>query len=257
MIVVGAGRIGTALASRSQRAGVACTLVTRTEGWDAVAGPPGDPLVITVRNDDLEGVVSRVPGHRRDDLVFVQNGMIRPWLRDHALAAATRGVLWLAVPAKGDEITPGGRDNPFCGPQALAMARWFVTIGLAARAVDWATFSTIELEKLIWNAAFGALCDVHDTDVGGVVEHHRDDLTALALELARTSRVSMGVHLDPERLIERLCAYSATIPRYRASVKEWRWRDGWFQEIAKQHGLATPVHSEMLRKAGKGALLEG
>jgi ketopantoate reductase len=255
MIVVGAGRVGTALAKRSEAAGVAVELVTRDSGWSALSGPPGDPIVLTVRNDDLEVVIPRVPGHRRDDLVFVQNGMLRPWLRERALASCTRGVLWFAVPAKGDDVTLGGRDSPFCGQHALAMARWFVTIGLPARSIDWASFTTIELEKLIWNAAFGVLCDAYGIDVGTAAEKHRDELRALAAELWRVGRVSMGVHLDLDPLVTRLCAYSATIPTYRASIKEWRWRDGWFQDTARAYNIALPLHTALIEKAGKGHLL--
>ena len=51
MIVIGGGRVGTALAERSAEVGIDCTLVSRQHGWEALAGPPGDPILVTVRND--------------------------------------------------------------------------------------------------------------------------------------------------------------------------------------------------------------
>lgn len=250
MVVIGAGRVGTALQLQAKDAGAPCTLVRRDAGWEALDGPPGDPILVTVRADDLEDLLPRVPARRRDDLVFAQNGAIRGWLASHGLAGCTRGLLFFAVAAKGSRLEPG-KDSPFCGPYAHETVRWLVSIGVGACVVDWARFSAAELEKLIWNAAFGLLCEAHGTDVGGVVRDHRAELHALAGELSRVGRASMGVDPDLDRLVDRLCAYSLTIPTYRGAVKEWRWRNGWFVEEAARFRVDTPVHHALLRRVGR------
>ncbi len=251
MIVVGAGRVGAALKERSEAVGHPVQLVSRDQGWDALDGPQGDPVLLAVRNDDLVDVVARIPSHRRSDLVFLQNGAIRDLLRDLSLARATRGLLYFMVARRGDPITPG-TTNWFCGPHGLVVARWLGGMGLKADDVDWARFSYYELEKLLWLACHGPLCEAHDATVGQIATTHRADLDALAAELTRVGRAALGVEAPVAYLQQRLVDYSLTIPTYRASVKEWPWRNGWLRDRARQHGVDTPLHDAWLEKTGHG-----
>jgi len=203
-----------------------------------------------VRNDDLLDVLARVPRNRRPDLVFVQNGAIRDHLRENALQSATRGLIYFAVSRRGDPIQPGGT-SWFSGTHGLAMARWFGAMGLAAESVDWGRFSFYELQKMCWIAAFGPLCDRHQVPVGRVVSEHRAELEALVAELASIGRVAFGVDVPLAYLVQSLCDYSNTIPDYRASTKEWRWRNGWFVATGARHRIDTPVHLELLRAIGR------
>lgn len=246
MVVVGAGRVGGALQARAEAHGQPCALVTRTSGWDALTGGTA-PILLAVRNDDLGPVVDRVAPERRGDLVFVQNGMLRPWLRGMGLGQATRGLLFLAVPSRGAPLEPGGV-NPFHGPRASDVVDWFHAVDLPAEEVADAAFAGLELEKLVWNSAFGLLCQVHGADVGTVCEVHRHELTELVDELRIVASGEVGVELPLGPLVERLCAYSATIPRYRGAVKEWPWRNGWFVEEAARRGMRTPVHDRLLAR---------
>jgi hypothetical protein len=250
MFVIGAGRIGTALHQRAAERGQPCTLVTRDEGWDLLEGGPGAPILVAVRNDDLERVVARVPVHRLVDLVFIQNGMLRPWLRAHGLPIATRGLLYFAVPSRGAPIQPGGV-SPFFGQRAPEAVSWLVELGLEAQVVNWPRFCSRELEKLIWNAAFGLLCEHLDTDVGGVCTEHFLELRSLVSELRRVGRAALGIDVPLEFLLHRLCTYSSTIPRYRGSVKEWEYRNGWLVRAAEEFRVSTPLHRELLHAIGK------
>lgn len=66
-IVVGGGRIGSLLASLGD------SVIMRR--GDAFPDAPTDgPIYVTTRNDDLAGVIDATPPHRREDLVFMQNG---------------------------------------------------------------------------------------------------------------------------------------------------------------------------------------
>lgn len=251
MIVIGAGRIGTALADRAQERGVTCHLVHRETGWEALAGRPGAPILVATRNDDLQEVVARVPAHRREDLVFVQNGMIRPWLWQQMLGQCTRGLLFLSVSSLGAPIEIGDRPSPFCGPRALEVVGWMVDLGLPAQSVDWARFSAFELEKLVWICAFGVLCEIFECDVGTVCAERAAELRSLVTELLRVGCASTGVDLPMDWLLGRLCAYSRSIATTRVTVKEWRWRNGWFVEEAARYGIATPVHLHLLEGIGR------
>ena len=53
--------------------------------------PPGSgPIIIATRNDALAGIVEATPADRRDDLVFIQNGMLQPWLDSQGLGDNTQ-----------------------------------------------------------------------------------------------------------------------------------------------------------------------
>lgn len=263
LLLVGAGRIGTALrlahdalpvGQRTERLG----LVTRTDGdsWLAIDGPGacplGTPICLCVRNDDLTAVLARVPARRHADLVFLQNGMLRPWLGEQRLSMATRGLLFFAVPRRGDRAQPGA-PSPLCGPHAARVARWLQRLGLAAEAVDATSFAAVELEKLMWNCVFGLLCEVHGCDVGTVCTVHHAELEALVAELLAVAKAEFGAIWPADELTRRLVQYSLAIRSYRGEVKEWRWRNGWFVQEAARRGIATPLHDALLHKAGRDA----
>lgn len=251
VVVIGAGRIGTALAARRDDHGQQrFVLVDRERGWERIEPDAEGPIMLAVRNDDLAAVLDRVPDSRHRDLVFVQNGMLRPWLEDRGLTGATRGLLFLAVPSVGAPIEPGG-ESPFWGPHAQAMVEAFTAVGLPAKVVDARTFAAIELEKLIWNCAFGLFCQALDCDVGTVVEQHRPRLRLLVAELLAVGGPALGVELELDPLVERLCEYSRSIPRYRGAVKEWPWRNGWFVSTARARKIRTPTHDMLLLATGK------
>ena len=54
-----------------------------------VSGPAG-PIVVCTRNDDLQAIVDATPADRREDLVFIQNGMLQPWLDAQGLGENTQ-----------------------------------------------------------------------------------------------------------------------------------------------------------------------
>lgn len=244
--IVGAGRIGGALAARSP---VPCPLVTRAAGWDALGGPAGAPIVVATGADDLGDVLASTPAHRRPDLVFVQNGMLDPWLAERGLQDNGRALIYFAVPRRGAAIEPGGT-TVLTGRHADALAAWFAAMALPAAVVPRAEFTAAALEKLIWNAAFGLLCERFACPVGQVVEAHGDVLAALVAELAAVGRAALGADLGPG-LLDRLCHYSRAIPTYRGAVKDWPWRNGWFVAAAAAHHVPTPVHDAALRAVGR------
>ncbi|KAK9864249.1 hypothetical protein WJX84_004690, partial [Apatococcus fuscideae] len=87
--VVGGGRVGQALVDMGEND----KMVRRGQ---IVDGPEG-PIVVCTRNDDLESVVNATPEPRRKDLVFIQNGMLQPWLAERGLADNTQVLVYFAV----------------------------------------------------------------------------------------------------------------------------------------------------------------
>ncbi len=249
MIIIGAGRVGGALAARAAEAGIEHTLVDRTEGWDAIEASDA-PIFVAVRNDDLASVVAKIPESAHARLVFTQNGMLRPWLDHHGLASATRGLLFFAVPSRGAPLDPGG-NSPFVGPQATTVTEWLARIQVPASVVDGEAFAVTELEKLLWNCCFGLLCEHTGKSVGAIVEEHDDTFSQLADELILWGMPAFDLSLDAaarDAMKERLRAYSRSIADYRGAVKEWPWRNGWFVQIAREPGL----HEQLLEQTGHG-----
>lgn len=250
--VIGNGRVGTALASQSRARGIVCHLVGRAHGWQHLQTPAGAPIVVCTRNDDLPQVLAQLPPHRRADVVIVQNGMIRPWLREQGLTAVTRGLLFFAVAQIGDAPQPGGM-SPLTGPLAATVAQWWQTLGLPAACIADSDFRQLELEKLLWNCCLGALCQAYSVPVGLAVTVYATELAQLVAELAPLAAAELQVPCDSvqrDSLVDNLRHYSLSIADYRATVKEWRWRNGWFVDAARQQGRQTPMHSQLLRAGG-------
>jgi hypothetical protein len=240
--VIGAGKVGGLLARADN-----CAVVTRYRGWSALDEAAGDPIAVCVHNDDLASVLTNVPKQRRTDLVFLQPGILDPWLEDHGLDGNTRGLLYFSVPERGAAAVPGGVSR-FTGPHANAMALWLESLGLRTEVVGRKAFSAAALEVAIWSAAFGMLCERYGRDVAGILDTDAAELHALGRELCAVGRAGLGVDLDPDALIAGLPVYAGTVPRDRAGIHDWRWRGGWFHEAARARGIKTPTQDALIAK---------
>ena len=49
------------------------------------------PIYVCTRNDDLEAIIEKTPVNRREDLVFLQNGILSPYLQSKGLLMNTQG----------------------------------------------------------------------------------------------------------------------------------------------------------------------
>lgn len=243
MVIVGGGRVGSALAARARRVGAPVSVVRRGDPWPA--DPPGTPVLVAVRTDELEALIPAVPDERRADLVLAQNGALRDWLAARGWGDLTRGALYLLATGSG-EGEPGAV-SPFAGPHAEAVVRWLEAVGVPSRVVSREAFVSEELEKLVWLAANGPLCERYGVPVGAIATDHRPEHDALVRELLAVGRAAWGAAPDPDAACARLAAYSRAIPDCRVSVKESRWRNGWFVEQAARYGVPTPAHDALMR----------
>ncbi|KAI3436136.1 hypothetical protein D9Q98_002193 [Chlorella vulgaris] len=253
-VIVGGGRVGQALANMG---GGQDVLVRRGE---AVSGPAG-PIVVCTRNDDLQAVVDATPPERRQDLVFIQNGMLQPWLDAQGLGEATQVLVYFAVAKAGDAPTDGKTDvNPegltaAYGPHAEAVAARLHAAGLSCAVLGKAEFTKSMLEKLIWISAFMLVGACHGgCTVGEVESQHTEEVAELIAELAAAGSAALGVTLE-SGVQERLLAYARSVAHFPTAVKEFKWRNGWFHDLSQQ-ALASgqadpcPLHTARLQKAG-------
>lgn len=243
LTLLGAGRIGHALATLAEAQGIEVCLLRRGEPLPAGGGP----IVVCTRNDDVPGIVERC--ERADDLVFVQNGALLPWLRDRGLGHLTQGQLWFAVPAVGSPPHDGA-PSPFFGRHARFMATLVQRGGLSSRVLDSEGELAAEVGvKLLWLSVFGVLGDLnHETVLASAAR--RDEVSARVAELLPVCAAGLGAAPPLDEAVARLQAYSVAIGSWRASVKEWRWRDGWLREVAASAGLATPLHAAACETLG-------
>jgi hypothetical protein len=249
-IIVGNGRVGAAFADMGQ----GNDLVVQRGG--AIAGPPG-PIVVCTRNDDLEGIVNATPEDRREDLVFIQNGMLQPWLDAKGLGDNTQVLVYFAVAKKGEAPTDGKTDtNPegltaAYGKHAEAIATRLHSVGLSCKVLPRDEFQQSMLEKLVWICSFMVVGAMHGgCTVGEVESKHRDEVAGLIEELFVAGSRDLGINASTDGLVDRLCAYARSVSHFPTAVKEFPWRNGYFYGLtqASQDGDPCPLHTSMLKE---------
>ena len=106
-VIVGGGRIGEMLWEANGKKDV--LLRSREDPLPAGSGP----IYVATRNNDLEAIIEKTPAERREDLVFLQNGMLSPYLENKGLLMNTQGLIYFAVAKKGEKPIDGVTDlNP-------------------------------------------------------------------------------------------------------------------------------------------------
>lgn len=147
MTIVGSGRIGGLLAE-----GGKSIVVGREDSID----PEGTgPILVTTRNDALEGIVEKCPENRRKDLVFMQNGYLDDFLQAKGLMDNTQVLLFLSVTAKGaDPIDGVTKANPegltaATGEHAQAFADRLAALDLKCKVITPEEYRPAMFEKLM------------------------------------------------------------------------------------------------------------
>ena len=262
-IIVGAnGRIGSALQAMGSGKDL---LMGRddpfpTSGEAAISGP----IYVCTRNDVLSDVVAKTPEHRREDLVFLQNGMLAPWLASQGLGdKATQVLMYMAVAKLGEEPTDGITDmapeglTSATGKWANALATRLARGGMSCHVVDAQEFEKRMFEKLIWISSFmlvGAASLGQGATVGDVEQKKTEEVSALIDELACGVARAEGVAFDAQ-VPERLCAYARSVAHFPTAVKELTWRNGYFHTLTKaalSRGEPDPFpqHTALLESVG-------
>ena len=237
-IIIGAGRIGSFLHSLRPNA----KLMHRQ---DAFPQDSSGPIYLCVRNDDLPELLAKVPKSRYQDLIFLQNGMILPFLQAHQLEQATQGILYFAV-AKIGAPAEDGNGTVVWGKWSDDLCQLLASGGIECRAVSQKDFLGAMTEKLLWNAIFGLLCEAHHCTVGEVISSHQSEALELLSELQPIVEDYCHIHSSPN-LWQNLRDYTLKIPDYQGALKELKWRNGWFLQQK-----STPTHSRLLALAMDG-----
>lgn len=244
LTIVGGGRIGTALADLARANELDHQIIGR-EPSEAMGASGAGPIVVCTRNDQLAEVITRC--ERPDDLCFLQNGALRPWLAEQGLAGCTQGLLYFAVPTQGAVPEPGG-ESVFFGRHAYALVYLLRRGNLPARILESEAELGAEIGyKLLWASIFGLLGDLHQETVLASVAR-KSEIATLVHELAPVCAAGLGFPLSATVSTQRLLDYSRAIGSWRASVKEWSWRNGWLIETARRFSLPIPAHDALVKR---------
>lgn len=254
-LIVGGGRIGSLLLDLGVEGDA---LVKR--GEPIPAEPSTGPIYVCTRNDALASVIEATPPERREDLVFLQNGMLGDFLAAQGLPDASQVLVYLAVAKLGEKPTDGITDvNPegltsATGKWADAFQARLAKGGLTCHVKQGDAYVKAMLEKHIWICAFMLVGATHGVTVGEVEREHAAELEALVDELAAAGSAALGVTLEPG-VFARLTAYGRAVAHFPTAVKEFEWRNGWFHQLSKR-ALAEykpdplPLHTAGLKNLG-------
>mmetsp|Transcript_5259 Transcript_5259/g.4736 ORF Transcript_5259/g.4736 Transcript_5259/m.4736 type:complete len:327 (-) Transcript_5259:125-1105(-) len=260
-IIIGGGRIGTFLhdsnnkrdilfSSRSDRIPITSTHRPGTTG----------PIYLATRNNDLQEIINNTPVDRREDLVFLQNGVLTNFLEKNKLSDNTQGLIYLAVSKKGEKPIDGITDvNPegltaVTGKWANDFSLRLQNAGLTCKVLDKPTWTIAMLEKHIWICAFMAVGAKYKCNVGSVESSHKDEIIALIDELVNSATIATGV-IFPDGVADRLTAYARSVGHFPTALKEFEWRNGWFIEhtfeaLDASQPDPSPIHTQIIKEYG-------
>jgi hypothetical protein len=85
-IIIGGGRIGTYLYESNNEKDIFLNSRANTvSDVDPLGKGSGRPIYVCTRNNDLDEIIRNTPLSRRKDLVFLQNGILEPYLLSEEL----------------------------------------------------------------------------------------------------------------------------------------------------------------------------
>uniref|UniRef100_A0A7S2UY16 Uncharacterized protein n=1 Tax=Fibrocapsa japonica TaxID=94617 RepID=A0A7S2UY16_9STRA len=233
--IIGAGgRIGGLLAKLGKDGDL---LIGRGEKIPEDA-PPG-PIYVCTRNDVLKDVIDACPESRREDLVFMQNGMIEIFLNKQGVGGCTQALLYFAVPAKGakpvDGKIPSQPEGLTCvmGKWGHALKQRLDKADLLCNVVQRDTFRRAMFEKLIWISAYMLIGAATESEtVGRVDRFFKELLEDLIWEMrgsiGKRTAINFATGLET-----RLSEYAMAVEDFPIGVKEWEWRNGYFWAISR------------------------
>lgn len=254
--IVGTGRIGSLLAKYGEGRD---TIIGR---GDTIPADGTGPIYVCTRAEDLEAVITACPKGRRDDLVFLQNGMLEPILRKYSLVDNTRANLYLAVPKLGkppiDGITASHPDGLTAahGKWAGSLQGRLAEANMSCRILHERDFQRSTLEKLIWISAYNLVGAIYGgVSMGEVATRYATDVDAMVTELGTMVRFTLTVGMLP-RLEERQREYALSVKDFPTSLKEFEFRNGYFYKysmLAREKGFPdpTPMHTDFLEEGKK------
>lgn len=205
IVVIGIGNLGKTFAQAFLRMGHPVYPVLRDTDPADVAARVQDPalVLVAVREEDLDGVLSTLPGGWRDRVALVQNELVpRDW-QAHDLPEPTVAVVWFER-RKYLPPTPY-YPNPVYGPHADILLEAMDVIEMESVHVtdpDDLLFEMVRKNLYIVSKNIVGLAA--EGTVGEVWSEQRDLFEGIAREVLDIEEWLVGEALPRERLIAQL-----------------------------------------------------
>ena len=198
---------------------------------DSLASLEG-PTLVCVRVGDLGEVLSQLKSSVKSDLIFVQNGFYDNTLKRYGIRDATKMVVYFAVSHRGAHPVDSGM-SVVVGKHSLTLRTAMEKRGVVASHKPSGQWPALAHEKMIWLSVFGLMCELYDKTTSELVETHPAELEALMGELALICQDHLNIDFDGgfEGMKARLFEYSKRLGDYKASMKEFDDRNGYFLRI--------------------------
>jgi ketopantoate reductase len=242
--VIGMGEVGRRITQALRSAGAEVVEVTRSQGWEDALRESDATRVVCVREEDLQAALDRLRGVPDRRIVVVQNGWIRPALRE--FADVTRGLIWFT--SKG-EFFEQLRQSPFHGPCAEVFSSTLARGGIHAIAVGESAFAGYEAEKMGFNCVVGLPLAVHGMSLDQYLHQQTQEAHDLFTESVTTCARALGVVVDPGWWND-FRTVAEPLGWVRASeAKALDFRSGAVARLAADQGVEVPVTSRLLAAA--------
>lgn len=249
-VIVGGGRIGNLLYDLNGKKDV--LLGSRDDAIPITKGP----IYVCTRNNDLDAIIEKTPVDQRENLVFLQNGILTEYLKGKGLEDNTQALIYFAVSKLGEAPIDGKTDlNPegltaVTGKWGDDLANRLNDGNLSCHVLDKEPWTIAMLEKHIWICAFMAVGAKHGCTVGDVESKYNDEVRNMITELGIAASQAVGVEF-PSGLQDRLCAYARSVAHFPTALKEFEWRNGWFVDITLKAGNELradpcPSHTQIM-----------
>jgi ketopantoate reductase len=242
--IIGPGEVGRRLGRALGAAGFETVEVTRSRGWEEAGRDPAGIRLVCVREEALEGVLSRLRAVDGDRIVTVQNGWIRPLLAE--LPGSTRGLIWFT--SKGDFFRVL-RPSPFSGPLADSLAAGLEAGGISATSVDARDFAALEADKMGFNCVVGLPLAVHRLTLGEYLQRHADEARAVFEESVTVCARALSVEANPDWWPAFLASAEPLGWVGTRVAKALEFRNGAVAELARRLEHPVPVTEGLLSEA--------
>ncbi len=245
--VVGMGEVGRRVAEGARRAGVSVREVRRGPSLAQAVASMDGPIVLAMREDDLEAPLREALALRPRDVIVTQNGWIDELLEGHEV---TRAVLWFT--AKGD-FFESARETVVGGPWADAMVRWVREAGAPARVASPDDALREAREKAAWSCLVGPALAAWERTFAEAVALNEPAARGIIDEACSVASRALGVPVSAKGAWTMVEQTVGPLGWMRGGSRGLRWRTGrivrWAEETLGD-GMAAVRSGEVLRRLG-------
>jgi hypothetical protein len=251
VVLVGVGEMGAVFAHGLLRAGHPVHPVNRGMDLDAAAAAYPEPALalVTVGENDLHDVLTRLPAAWRDRVGLIQNELLpRDW-QAHDLPRPTTSAVWF-------EKKPGKPVNPIIaspvhGPGAGLLVNALQAIDIPAREV---ASEDEMLFELVRKNVYILTTNIAGLETGGTTgelwHHHRELAQQVADEVMDIQAWLTGAELDRERLVAGMAEAMLADPEHGNTGRSAPARLARAIGFADEAGLAVPKLRELAEQHG-------